>query len=357
MTHFLRLILLSVMLCAIVTPAVAQSENFLEKYQQTANERDNLSERVKQLEKQLKEDTTRLNKKLEVALKQQKEQYENQIKELKKDTTAKAKVIIALKKDLEKQIGDKSQKTVDGLKNQISDLEKDTLQLKQSLRAHEKELADAKSSLDAMEKELVQLRPFRKQMLAQALTNANQWATVPFSTLDPSQLEKLLRDCREYGGGDAQFKDAASKIQLLLSELTQYREANDLLNHPYNEQQIKKSRQNLQQLMSKYAGKPQLSELEAVDVLLRDYDGNIYMFQELIADLDKEIEQERLSQNSNGAKEMLKLALSDKNQIDRMSSINTVPYLAKLLKRYLDDLAANPIAHSAVEQELNKMIP
>ena len=379
---------LSVLLLSVAMPMVAQDETdkILEKYQKTANERDELSKRVKELEKQLKTDTTNIKSRYEKILEQQKKeykkledklkkdttdlkkkskqeldkqksQYENQISELKKDTTAKGKTIQTLKSDLGKQANDKSQKAVDALKKELAELAKDTVKLYQQQRILEDKLAEVQKAVDAKEKELEQLRPFRKQMLGQMLADARQWAQLPFSELDPDKVAKLISDCREYGGGDLQFKDAASVVQQLQADLTQYNEAKDLLNRPYNEQSKNKARENLKQLLNKYAGKPQLAELKTVDELLRDYDGNVLLFQQLIADVDKEIEKERESGNKNGAKEMLKLALEDDDKKEVIASIKTVPYLAQLLDKYLKDLSNNPISHSSVEQEVKQMLP
>lgn len=359
MKQFILKTVMSVSLFAIAIPMVAQDETdkILGKYQKAANDRDSLSRRVKLLEKQLERDTTKLKNRYKQILEQQKKQFEVQIGELKRDTTAKGKTIVSLKRDIDKQINDKSQKAVDELKQQIDDLVKDTLKFHQLQRDQDKKLADAKSMIDSKEKELQQLRPFRKQMLEQMLAEARQWSSKPFSELDPVKVAKLLSDCREYGGNDSQFKDAASRVQQLQKELAQFKEANELLNRPYNEQSKNNARANLKQLINKYAGKPQLAELKTVDELLRDYDGNVLLFQQLITEIDKEIAKERESKNRNGAREMLKLALEDDVQKEAMESIKTVPYLARLLKKYLDDLSSNPIIHSSVEQEVKQMLP
>lgn len=380
--------ILSVLLLFLAMPMVAQDETdkILEKYQKIANERDELSKRVEALEKQLKTDTTDIKSRYEKILEQQKKeykkledklkkdttdvkkkskqefetqkmQYENQITELKKDTTAKGKTIQTLKSNLGKQANDKSQKAVDALKKELAELAKDTVKLYQHQRELEDKLAEAQKTVDAKEKELEQLRPFRKQMLEQMLADARQWAQQPFSKLDPVKVSKLLSDCREYGGGDSQFKNAASGVQQLQEDLTLYNEAKGLLNRPYNEQSKNKARENLKLLLKKYAGKPQLAELNTVDELLRDYDGNVLLFQQLIADMDKEIEKERESGNKNAAKEMLELALEDDDKKEVIASIKTVPYLAQLLDKYLADLKNNPISHSSVEQEVKQMLP
>ena len=339
-----RIILVIAMMAAL--PAAAQDlQQVMDEYSKVKHAHDSLAQRVSELEKQLKDDTTRLKKQWKNDTTRLKKQWE-------KDTLRISKTVENLKKELKKA----DNKAIEQLNEEKASLIQQNEFLANEIKALNEKFVKAEATIAQQEKDLKELLPIREQLLRQTLENSREWALLPFSQLDEQLLSKTMEGCQRYGGNDKEFKEAAQSLEQLLTELRQYLHARDLLEKPFNEQNKDASRLELKTLMEKYQDKPQAQEIDSVDVLLRDYDGSVYCFQDFIAAVDKELDSWREAKNKVLAKSTLDQMLEEDGNKETMQCINAVPYLKRRLDEYLTALRQKPLEHWSGEQEIKDMV-
>lgn len=347
-------------------PAIAQSdmEKLLDKYADMKKAKDVLEKRVGELELQLKADTTKLIKRLteETANLNGLHKKELNAKDrLLKDTVKVLNDAIELKnkelKVLQKELKNSGKETLERLEKQVADLtaERDRLKKENDELIQQKQLSV--KTIAERDAELKELLPIRELKLKETLDNAKEWALLPFSQLKEQEIAKLIADCQRYGGNNADFKKAVNGLNGLQADLKQYVEARALLDRPFNEPQKNAARQQLKTLMAKYRDKPQLQDLTDTDVLLRDYDGNVMIFQDMIDKLNAELEDGgRATNNKVAAYGTLEYLLNEQEMQENIREIEKTPYLKKRLSEYLEALKKNPLQHWSGEAEIKNMV-
>lgn len=216
---------------------------------------------------------------------------------------------------------------------------------------------EAQGVIDSLNKELAELRPFRElQLMDNLKRQAPTWASKPFSQLDSGAVRKVLDDCDKYGGDNADIKKIAGELRTLQKDLQLYSAAWGVLTKPFNESDRRAMRRQLDALLSRYEDAPQQGELIALDELLRDYDGYVYIFQDFINRINDDLKDSRKKKSSDQARSALINSLGDEDQISNMENIRMVPYLKDCLDEYLKALERDPLKHWAGEKEILEMV-
>lgn len=216
---------------------------------------------------------------------------------------------------------------------------------------------EAQGVIDSLNKELAELRPFRElQLMDNLKRQAPTWASMPFSRLDSGAIRKVLDDCDKYGGNNADIKKIAGELRTLQKDLQLYSAAWGVLTEPFNESGRRAMRRQLDALLSRYEDAPQQGELIALDELLRDYDGYVYIFQDFINRINDDLKDSRKKKSSDQARFALEKSLDNEDQISNMENIRMVPYLKDCLDEYLKALERDPLKHWAGEKEILEMV-
>ncbi len=357
-SSYMRLIALVMFVFMITGNATAQTvtDELMDKYVKLKNLKDSLEERTKTLDKQLKNIDNVWSKKLKQTSdslgKAHKKELNDTVKALNILIKEREGTIKALQKNLKNADSD----AVANLNDSISALTKERNALQESLRSISTRQHAADSILALRDAELEMLRPFRELQLKQTLETAKAWDNLPLSQLDQQAVEKLIGDCQRYGGNSDDFKEAAEGLTGMLTDLKQFNAAKVLLEKKYDEQAKKAVRQQLKALKDKYNGKPQYKELQETDMLLRDYDGYVLIFKDLIAKLDGALNSYREMDNKNLASDALKDKLENAEVKQWMTDVEMIPYLKKRLAEYVDALKQNPHKHWQGEEEIKNMV-
>ena len=214
----------------------------------------------------------------------------------------------------------------------------------------------ADSVIAALNCELEPLRPFRESQLTEKMEYTEDWASMPFSQLDSGAIRKVLDDCDKYGGNNADIKKIAGELRTLQKDLQLYSAAWGVLTEPFNESGRRTMRRQLDALLSRYEDAPQQGELIALDELLRDYDGYVYIFQDFINRINDDLKDSRRKKSPDQARFALEKSLGDEDQISNMENIRMVPYLKDCLDEYLKALERDPLKHWAGEKEILEMV-
>ena len=260
------------------------------------------------------------------------------------------------KDDVDKKASDADDK----LQQQINLLITERDQLKQERDDYAQKLSDAQGEMDRLKKEVAALAPFREMKLKQTLADAAAWSQLPLSQLNANDVQQLLDDCRRYGGSNKEFREAAQQLEMMHSELQQFNNARQLLELPYDKQAKDAARAQLKPLIGKHKGKPQGEEISKIDELLRDYDGYVMSFQDLINKVNSELEDCRSNSNKVMAANMLEACLEEKEQQVLITDICTIPYLKERLLNemdgYLPILRKDPLKHWKEEARILEML-
>lgn len=321
--------LISIWMIGLPVSAQDELQKIMDKYSEVVQERDGLKKQIRDKDTQIKDTVKVLN-----------------------DTiNAKNKLLNDLQKELKKS----SKEALEELKKQVISLTAE----RNKLQTENGELRRLKHNSDSIiavrDEELEELLPFRELQLKQILEKAKEWTSLPLSGLDQQAIEKTLANCLRYGGNNVEFKNAASGLKSLQTDLNNYSKAQALLNQPFNEAQKNLVRQQLKILIIKYKDKPQLQELTETDALLRDYDGSVLIFQNLIEKINSELEDGgRNTNNKTLATETLKQVLEELKE--NILEIEKIPYLKKRLNEYLTALNKNPLQHWDGETEIKGMV-
>lgn len=216
---------------------------------------------------------------------------------------------------------------------------------------------EAQGVINSLNKELAELRPFRElQLMDNLKRQAPTWASKPFSQLDSGAIRKVLDDCDKYGGNNADIKKIAGELRTLQKDLQLYSAAWGVLTEPFNESGRRAMRRQLDALLSRYEDAPQQGELIALDELLRDYDGYVYIFQDFINRINDDLKDSRRKKSPDQARFALEKSLDNEDQISNMENIRMVPYLKDCLDEYLKALERDPLKHWAGEKEILEMV-
>lgn len=231
----------------------------------------------------------------------------------------------------------------------------------------QKKVLEAKrQQLDSCRAYVSRMEVFAEELKKEELKGKMQYTQSPFSQMDAEKLQNLLEQSEKYSGLKSLYDEYVKRLRYAKAMLDIYRFGNEVIDSPYDGINITYARDsittpsmvtedNLSDGIFKLT-QEQYNELDSLDIKLSRFMNGMIKLQEVIADVNKKIE-------NNKDKDLNKLIESYREPKEGTEYykiynryFNMVPYLKKLLDRYLNEKQKNPNSHSDTEDEILKTI-
>ena len=149
----------------------------------------------------------------------------------------------------------------------------------------EADIRRLQSEMKNKDQELEALRPFKKQMLDNMVTNVeSDWLSKPYSQISLNDLQYAIANYGEYASDDSKIKEAYNKLNAFKEECSLYQQGVAALEQPYDNEMVNKLEADLTTLKNSTRDEAKLQELVTVIDNLYYYQGAIPFIQNLISD-------------------------------------------------------------------------
>lgn len=279
-----------------------------------------------------------------------------QIEELIKDTTrlnADLRKALADKTEAEKRLEQekqsKSKQELRALKDSIAKLNG---QIDDMLRQHaalqqQKEQSD--TLLERALAEQKELQAVKDDIVQQLVQQIDAWQQLPLSQLRMDELQRAKQQCMKYGQESPEAAEAAKKLSPLYDDVRTLQDAKDCLEKPFDRAVVKMNHESLKEV---YQRRSNEKELQEVITQLGDYPSAIQLFKGLIDEVEKAVGKQT---KHAAAMPDVNALLADPDQVSNMDGIKAIPWLAKQLDCYLNELHKNCIKPGNVPETIKKL--
>lgn len=219
----------------------------------------------------------------------------------------------------------------------------------------QKKVLEAKrQQLDSCRAYVSRMEVFAEELKKEELKGKMQYTQSPFSQMDAEKLQNLLEQSEKYSGLKSLYDEYVKRLRYAKAMLDIYRFGNEVIDSPYDGINITYARDsittpsmvtedNLSDGIFKLT-QEQYNELDSLDIKLSRFMNGMIKLQEIIADVNKKIE-------NNKDEDLNKLIESYREPKEGTEYykiynryFNMVPYLKKLLDRYLNEKQKDPFA-------------
>lgn len=290
--------------------AQKQDEKTIRSLTEKVKDRDKTIEKLNLLLEKLEAENEQLDSALQAEIKEGKAaKYKRQIKQLQKDS-------LALSERMEealKEMRQEHQQQVDFFVGQ-----------------HEKDSLD----IVALREELNGLEEFRVKWLAQLAESVNEkWLNKPYAAIDVVALEKDYAQYEQYAPMDAKVAEAKDKLTPFVTNARLYQQGKEAVNSKYDAAVVNSLIEPMRALRDSLPEGDNQDDVANICWQLDNYAITIEIFQDVIKAVNKEVQ----GQSAAGAWYLAKAALDkQEKESEYISAIKDIPWLAKQYDKYYE---------------------
>lgn len=253
-----------------------------------------------------------------------------------------------------------SQDSISALAKQVDSLEKQHKALQTAILSIKKDISEKDAELREADSELRNMNVYSEIQNQQAYKSNKLYLNQRYSLISKEKLEEFLNNMDEFKSFE-DFTDYQKRVSAALNNKKIYDDASECVNTGVNYQIVDDLRSGIQTLLEikkddynkgvYKLSKEQFIELDSLDIKLSRYNNGIRELQNIVSKVnaDEEIIQIRNARRSGLKRDCI--ALMKEYVVPEEGSeeariferyFKMIPYLEKLLRKYWNELKANP---------------